>query len=72
VWLRCDEAQQVGCLRGISTTDNVIKKLGEGRIGCCGRPDPAIPIEVDDDSGLFIMQLWWNPRWRVEEILDTT
>jgi len=42
----------------VSTTDGVRKKLGESRFGCSGRPGPAIPMEVDDDSGLFIMQLW--------------
>jgi len=45
------------CLK-VSTTADVRKKLGESRIGCSARPDPAIPIEVDDDSGLFVMQLW--------------
>jgi len=43
-----------------STTVDVRKKLGESRTGCTGRPDPASPIEVDDDNGLFIMQLWWD------------
>ena len=47
----------------VSTTDDdVRKKLGESRIGWSGRPDSAIPIEVGDDSELFIMQLWWDPR----------
>jgi len=56
----------------VSTTVDVRKKLGESRIGCSGRPDLAIPIEINDESGLFIMQLWWDPRWRVEEIVNTT
>jgi len=56
----------------VSITDDVRKKFGESRIGCSRRPHPAAPIEVDDDSGLFIIQLWWNPRWRVGEILDAT
>jgi len=46
----------------VSTTVDVRKKLGENRLGCSGRPDLANPIEVDDDSGLFIMQLWWDAR----------
>jgi len=56
----------------VSTTVDVRKKLGESRIGCSRRPDPAIPIEIDNDSGLFIMQLWWDPRWRVGEIVNAT
>jgi len=56
----------------VSTAVDVRKKLGESRIGCFRRPDPAIPIEVDDDRGLFIMQLLWDPRWRVGEIVNAT
>jgi len=54
----------------VGTTVDVRKKLGESRLGCSGRPDLAIPIEVDDDSGLFIFQLRWDPRWRVGEIVN--
>jgi len=37
----------------VSTTVDVRKKLGESRIVCSRRLDPAIPIEIDDDSWLW-------------------